>query len=84
MTLSCQSDANPAVQRYVWFKESGDGKLVLKAQGQTLTMTVSANNLGRYVCEAHNINGTDESAAVTVELKSKMFVTVDTCCMKSE
>lgn len=74
MTLSCRSDANPAVQRYEWFKESADGKLVLKAQGQTLIMTVSSNVVGLYVCMAINIHDADQSMPVTVELKSKMFL----------
>ncbi|KAI7799006.1 Schwann cell myelin protein isoform X1 [Triplophysa rosa] len=69
VTLSCQSDANPAVKRYEWFKETGNGELVLKAQKQTLTMTVSSNVLGLYVCKANNIHGDDQSTAVTVELK---------------
>ncbi|XP_056596784.1 Schwann cell myelin protein [Triplophysa dalaica] len=69
VTLSCQSDANPAVKRYEWFKQTGNGELVLKAQKQTLTMKVSSNVLGLYVCKAHNIHGTDQSTVVTVDLK---------------
>ncbi|XP_065144017.1 B-cell receptor CD22 isoform X1 [Paramisgurnus dabryanus] len=70
VTMSCQSDANPAVQRYEWFREKENGTLVLKAHGPILTMTVSSNALGRYVCKAYNIYGTDQSTAVAVELKS--------------
>lgn len=74
VTLSCQSDANPAVKRYEWFKQTGNGELVLKAQKQNLTMIVSSNVLGLYVCKAHNIHGTDQSTVVTVDLKGKMGV----------
>ncbi len=38
VVLSCHSDANPAVQRYEWHKDSGSGKLELHNQLQTLTM----------------------------------------------
>ncbi|XP_055075911.2 B-cell receptor CD22 isoform X1 [Misgurnus anguillicaudatus] len=70
VTMSCQSNANPPVQRYEWFREKEDGTLVLKAHVPILTMTVSSNVLGRYVCKAYNIYGIDQSAPVAVELKS--------------
>ncbi|XP_051948396.1 sialoadhesin isoform X2 [Xyrauchen texanus] len=70
LTLSCHSEANPAVQRYEWYKDVGPGNLMLKDQGQNLTVKASGNAQGLYVCKAYNNHGTDQSMAVAVELKS--------------
>ncbi|XP_051729257.1 sialoadhesin isoform X2 [Ctenopharyngodon idella] len=68
--LSCHSDANPAVRRYEWYKDSGSGELELQNQGQTLTMTARNNVQGLYVCKVYNNHGTDQSKAVAVDINS--------------
>ncbi|XP_051526585.1 sialoadhesin isoform X2 [Myxocyprinus asiaticus] len=70
VTLSCHSEANPAVQRYEWYKHIGAGNLMLKDQGKILTVIASVNAQGLYVCKAYNNHGTDQSMVVAVELKS--------------
>lgn len=69
--LSCHSDANPAVQRYEWYKDSGSGKLEFQNQGQTLTMIARSTVQGLYVCKVYNSHGTDQSRPVTVDINSK-------------
>ncbi|KAK2887490.1 hypothetical protein Q8A67_015718 [Cirrhinus molitorella] len=68
--LSCQSDANPAVQRYEWYKDSGSGKLDLQNQGQTLTIIARNTVQGLYVCKVYNNHGTDQSRPVAVDINS--------------
>ncbi|XP_039534721.1 B-cell receptor CD22 isoform X2 [Pimephales promelas] len=68
--LSCHSDANPAVTRYEWYKDSGSGTLVLQNQGQTLALIASSDVQGLYVCKVYNNHGTDQSRAVTVGINS--------------
>ncbi|XP_052390047.1 sialoadhesin isoform X1 [Carassius gibelio] len=70
VVLSCHSDANPAVQRYEWYKDSGSGKLELQNQGQTLTLIAKSTVQGLYVCRVHNIHGTDRSRPVAVGINS--------------
>lgn len=69
--LSCHSDANPAVRRYEWYKDSGSGKLELQNLGQTLTIIARSNVQGLYVCKVYNNHGTDQSRAVAVGINSK-------------
>ncbi len=71
VVLSCHSDANPAVQRYEWYKDSGSGKLELQNQGQTLTMIARSTFQGLYVCKVYNTLGTDQSRLVGVDINSK-------------
>ncbi|XP_073787632.1 Schwann cell myelin protein isoform X2 [Danio rerio] len=68
VTLRCQSDANPAVQRYEWYKYNGNGKLELQNQGQTITMTAGVDVQGLYVCKVYNNRGIDQSKAVSVSI----------------
>lgn len=71
VVLSCHSDANPAVQRYEWYKDSGSGKLELQNQGKTLTMIARSTVQGLYVCKVYNTHGTDQSRPVAVDIYSK-------------
>ncbi len=71
VVLSCHSDANPAVQRYEWYKDSGSGKLELQNQGQTLTMIARNTFQGLYVCKVYNTLGTDQLILVAVDIYSK-------------
>uniref|UniRef100_A0A8C1G7L9 Si:ch211-171h4.5 n=1 Tax=Cyprinus carpio TaxID=7962 RepID=A0A8C1G7L9_CYPCA len=70
VVLSCHSDANPAVQRYEWYKDSGIGKLELQNQGQTLTLIARSTVQGLYVCKVYNNYGTDQSRPVAVGINS--------------
>ncbi|XP_043073094.1 sialoadhesin isoform X2 [Puntigrus tetrazona] len=68
--LSCRSDANPAVQRYEWYRDSGSGQLELQNQGQNLTMIARSTAQGLYVCKVYNTHGTDQSRPVALTINS--------------
>ncbi|NP_001133927.1 myelin-associated glycoprotein [Salmo salar] len=72
VTLTCQSDANPPVERYSWYKDIS-GQVTWKANGQTLVLLVSKADSGLYLCEAHNQNGSQRSKAMPLEFESDQF-----------
>lgn len=76
VTLTCQSDANPPVERYSWYKDIS-GQVTWKANGQTLVLLVSKADSGLYLCEAHNEKGSQRSKAMPLEFESKSFCSLD-------
>ncbi|CAB1321067.1 unnamed protein product [Coregonus sp. 'balchen'] len=72
VTLTCQSDANPPVELYSWYKDIS-GQVTWKANGQTLVLLVSKADSGLYLCEAHNQKGSQRSKAMPLELESGQF-----------
>ena len=72
VTLTCQSDANPPVERYSWYKDIS-GQVTWKANGQTLVLLVSKADSGLYLCEAHNEKGSQRSKVMPLEFESKSF-----------
>ncbi|KAK6469921.1 myelin-associated glycoprotein-like isoform X1 [Huso huso] len=72
VTLSCSSNANPAVSRYTWFKVKGDN-ITEKSVEQNLTFTdINPSDSGLYYCEARNEHGAENSTAVQLNVA---------CCM---
>ncbi|KAM9415167.1 myelin-associated glycoprotein-like isoform 1-T1 [Salvelinus alpinus] len=69
VTLTCQSDANPPVERYSWYKDIS-GQVTWKANGQTLVLLVSKADSGLYFCEAHNEKGSQRSKVMPLEFES--------------
>ncbi|XP_055084044.1 sialoadhesin-like [Periophthalmus magnuspinnatus] len=59
MSLSCSSDANPAVQHYHWYKADG-GTHTLMGNSSVLNMKASRDTTAIF-CEAQNELGTDNS-----------------------
>ncbi|XP_076841998.1 cell adhesion molecule CEACAM20-like isoform X2 [Brachyhypopomus gauderio] len=55
VTLTCNSDANPPVQNYTWFKE-GDTSPVGSGQSYSIT-NIIAEHTGLYYCVAQNEHG---------------------------
>ncbi|XP_076123911.1 cell adhesion molecule CEACAM6-like [Alosa pseudoharengus] len=52
--LICNSDANPPVHTYTWYRRSGD-KTTQVAKGQKYSITnLSSQTSGRYYCQAEN------------------------------
>ncbi|ROI15523.1 Vascular cell adhesion protein 1 [Anabarilius grahami] len=61
VTLTCSSDANPAVLNYTWSRES-EGHLKRLQTGDTLTFNrTDLTQRGIYQCTAQNKHGTQES-----------------------
>uniref|UniRef100_A0A6Q2YLH2 Ig-like domain-containing protein n=1 Tax=Esox lucius TaxID=8010 RepID=A0A6Q2YLH2_ESOLU len=64
--LTCDSDANPPVDKYIWYKRNGSAVSVL--QGETKRYINSAVSLkDQYFCEAHNKIGAQNSTWDIVE-----------------
>ncbi|XP_076845480.1 uncharacterized protein LOC143490857 isoform X2 [Brachyhypopomus gauderio] len=64
VTLTCNSDANPPVQNYTWFREGGTSPV---GSGQSYIIYDS----GLYYCVVQNKYGIQRSAVVPVTLKAR-------------
>ncbi|XP_073694110.1 B-cell receptor CD22-like [Garra rufa] len=67
VTLSCSSDANPAVN-YTWYRDT-EGLLNPVQTGPDLTIT---NTTGRYYCTAENKHGT-QNTSVLLDVQQNHF-----------
>ncbi|KAJ8332893.1 hypothetical protein SKAU_G00417890 [Synaphobranchus kaupii] len=69
VTLTCSSNANPPVQRYTWFKKTGDSSS-WRGSGQSLTIWyILSKDSGQYYCEAQNQQGAQTSTPVTIDVQ---------------
>lgn len=66
VTLTCQSDANPAA-KYAWFR-GNQGKPV-REDGRLFFISLQASDCGEYFCTAQNQLGMKTSKRVSVELQ---------------
>ncbi|KAI4899189.1 hypothetical protein NFI96_028133, partial [Prochilodus magdalenae] len=61
VALTCNSDSNPPVESYTWFKRSGTGD-VLIGSGQSYTiMNITSSDSNKYKCRASNRLGSADS-----------------------
>ncbi|XP_062400218.1 B-cell receptor CD22-like [Sardina pilchardus] len=65
VTLTCSSDANPAVHTYTWYMKSGVESLV-RGTGESISFNVTSDTSGLYYCEAHNELGSQNSGDAAV------------------
>ncbi|XP_016116895.1 sialic acid-binding Ig-like lectin 7 [Sinocyclocheilus grahami] len=64
VTLTCSSDANPAVLNYTWSRE-GEGQMEQLQTGHTLTFDrIDLKHRGWYHCTAQNQHGTQNSSVM--------------------
>uniref|UniRef100_A0A4W5LYC5 Ig-like domain-containing protein n=1 Tax=Hucho hucho TaxID=62062 RepID=A0A4W5LYC5_9TELE len=64
VTLSCNSDANPTVDKYTWYKKNVTSP---KASGQSYSITnIISEDRGEYYCEAQNGRGSMNSTALMI------------------
>ncbi|XP_045070329.1 B-cell receptor CD22-like [Coregonus clupeaformis] len=69
VTLTCSSDANPPVDKYIWYKKNVTSP---KASGQTYNiLNFSYEDRGEYYCEAQNGRGSMNSAAQMITVAGK-------------
>ncbi|MBN3325736.1 SN protein, partial [Atractosteus spatula] len=69
VTLTCNSNANPPVRNYTWFKVN-EGQVTQAGFGNNLTFKViKFGDSGQYYCEAKNQHGADNSSEVNVTVK---------------
>uniref|UniRef100_A0A8C4SVF7 Ig-like domain-containing protein n=1 Tax=Erpetoichthys calabaricus TaxID=27687 RepID=A0A8C4SVF7_ERPCA len=70
VTLRCTSKANPPAN-YTWFKVDGPSDS-LRGSGQELLLRkATQNDNGRYVCQAENQYGRENSTALSLEVMRK-------------
>ncbi|XP_064160166.1 B-cell receptor CD22-like isoform X12 [Anguilla rostrata] len=68
VTLTCSSNANPAVQKYTWYKVNGT-EMHTVGTGQNLTFNVTeSSGSEQYYCEAQNEHGKENSTALQLEV----------------
>ncbi|XP_064160249.1 B-cell receptor CD22-like isoform X7 [Anguilla rostrata] len=69
VTLTCSSNANPAVKKYTWYKVNGT-EMHTVGTGQNLTFTVTESSRSeQYYCDAQNENGKESSTTVQLNVK---------------
>ncbi|XP_035272903.1 sialic acid-binding Ig-like lectin 11 [Anguilla anguilla] len=68
VTLTCSSNANPAVQNYIWYKVNGT-EMNTVGTGQNLTFNVTeSSGSEQYYCEAQNEHGKENSTTVRLNV----------------
>ncbi|XP_042362732.1 myelin-associated glycoprotein-like isoform X2 [Plectropomus leopardus] len=65
--FTCQSDANPPVSLYIWFRFN-NGNLTKKGQGEMLILQARPEDSDLYLCEAQNEKGSQRSRPVFLEV----------------
>ncbi|XP_058867258.1 B-cell receptor CD22-like isoform X2 [Acipenser ruthenus] len=84
VTLSCSSNANPAVSRYTWFEVKGDN-INEKSAEQNLTFTdINPSDSGLYYCEARNEHGAENSTAVQLNVGCMPQISHESSCSKDD
>ncbi|XP_041789826.1 hemicentin-1-like [Chelmon rostratus] len=69
VTLTCNSDANPAAS-YTWYKETGHESLhPLGKEPQLVFMSIQSSDAGQYFCTAENELGRKQSEDFFVDVK---------------
>ncbi|XP_064163695.1 sialoadhesin-like [Anguilla rostrata] len=84
VTLTCSSNANPAVQNYTWYKVNGT-EMNTVGTGQNITFTVTeSSGSEQYYCEAQNEHGKDNSANVQLNVIYMLQISGSGSCSRTE
>ena len=70
VTLTCISDANPAVKNYTWYRVNGDENIIQFGQSFIIDR-VDSSHSGEYYCEALNEHGLKKSSSVKLDIECK-------------
>ncbi|KAM9436724.1 sialoadhesin [Clarias gariepinus] len=74
LTLTCSSQANPAVENYTWHRINAADSWETRS-GQSYTIAeVSTGASGQYYCEARNRFGVHNSPVLTVRVRGRLKV----------
>ncbi|XP_072559201.1 myelin-associated glycoprotein-like [Paramormyrops kingsleyae] len=68
-SLTCSSDANPAVNNYTWYKVTGS-EIEVVSYTQSLTCNITEVS-GQYYCQAQNEHGLQNSSTVQLHCECK-------------
>ncbi|XP_060936975.1 myelin-associated glycoprotein-like [Limanda limanda] len=67
LTLTCNANANPAVDSYTWYKKDGDQVLAVGSQKRLLTTVSEADNA--FFCKVSNRYGTQNSSVTQIDVQ---------------
>ncbi|XP_047659926.1 sialoadhesin-like isoform X3 [Tachysurus fulvidraco] len=80
VSLSCSSDANPAVMNYTWYRENGEQI----GTGDHLTInTTDSTHSGLYYCRAQNQHG-DHNTSVFLDVQYAPQVSPSSSCNSTQ
>ncbi|KAK3544476.1 hypothetical protein QTP86_013125 [Hemibagrus guttatus] len=80
VSLSCSSDANPAVLNYTWYRENGEQI----GTGNHLTInTTDSTHRGLYYCRAQNQHG-DHNSSVVLDVQYAPQVSPSSSCNNTQ
>ncbi|XP_016116896.1 myelin-associated glycoprotein-like [Sinocyclocheilus grahami] len=83
VTLTCSSDANPAVLNYTWSRES-EGQMEQLQTGHTLTFDrIDLKHRGWYHCTAQNQHGTQNSS-VMLDIQYAPKISPSSSCARTD
>ncbi|XP_064176189.1 B-cell receptor CD22-like isoform X1 [Anguilla rostrata] len=84
VTLTCSSNANPAVQNYTWYKVNGT-EINTVGTGQNLTFNVTeSSGSEQYYCEAQNEHGKENSTTVQLNVIYMPQISGSGSCSRTE
>uniref|UniRef100_A0A671WUN8 Ig-like domain-containing protein n=1 Tax=Sparus aurata TaxID=8175 RepID=A0A671WUN8_SPAAU len=79
LTLTCSSDANPAV-KYTWYKKNGDPDLQpLSKEPQLVFSSIQSSDSGEYYCTAENELGRRTSEYISVNVTCEELFQTSNC-----
>uniref|UniRef100_A0A4W5RJ04 Ig-like domain-containing protein n=1 Tax=Hucho hucho TaxID=62062 RepID=A0A4W5RJ04_9TELE len=71
VTLTCNSNANPPVKNYTWYKINGTEAVTL-GSGESFTLDSKASDSGKYCCEALHALGTEKCTVFQLDIQCKL------------
>ncbi|KAK7158214.1 hypothetical protein R3I93_009423 [Phoxinus phoxinus] len=74
LTLTCSSQANPAVENYTWHRINTADAWETRSGPSYTIAEVSPRASGQYYCEARNRIGTHSSPVLTVKVRGRLKV----------
>ncbi|XP_071253849.1 sialoadhesin-like isoform X2 [Salvelinus alpinus] len=83
VTLTCSSNANPAVKTYTWYRVNGNEGVIV-GSGQSFTFNkIAINDSGRYYCEAENKHGVDNSTTTNIDVTFAPKILPSSRCIRT-
>ncbi|XP_031642486.1 B-cell receptor CD22 isoform X2 [Oncorhynchus kisutch] len=83
VTLTCSSNANPAVKTYTWYRVNGREGVIV-GSGQSFTFNkIAISDSGRYYCEAENKHGVDNSTTTNIDVTFAPKILPSSRCIRT-
>ncbi|XP_055759820.1 myelin-associated glycoprotein-like [Salvelinus fontinalis] len=68
VTLTCSSNANPAVKNYTWYRVEGSEKDIVGSDKDLNIFNVTRLSNEQYNCKAQNVHGLQTSEAISINV----------------